>query len=350
MQTFFVAQLIVLILSATSPTQGFSFEEFVESFNKSYPTTSARLRAEFVFKNNVRRVKDLQNRNPYANFSLFTRWADVTQADFSKSHGLADFPGLMCQFPVQGGSVPKLAPTVAPLDSLDYVLKGATTPVKDQGKCSSCWAHATTAVVEGRLQLDTGKLTSLSEQYLLDCDRSRVCQGCCGGLPENAMQWLAGDSKAAGTGAGIASTLVYPYDSGSGNDPTQGHCNISAPLVAKVTGFGVLQSPVNTSTVLSAATQYGILSVVMDAHALQFYTGGIITDSSACSNANHAVAIVGYGTEKGVDYYKVRNSYGETFGEQGYFRISRKAGKGCGMYGCMVAATGAALLKAHTLK
>ena len=82
-------------------------------------------------------------------------------------------------------------------------------PVKNQGKCGSCWAHATTAVVEARLKLDTGNTTSLSEQFLLDCDKSRGCKGCCGGLSEDALQWLAGDSGAAGTGKGIASEAAY---------------------------------------------------------------------------------------------------------------------------------------------
>ena len=101
-------------------------------------------------------------------------------------------------------------------------LAGATVAVKDQGNCSSCWAHATTAVVEGRLKLDTGNITSLSEQYLLDCDKSRVCSGCCGGLSEDSMQWLAGESGAAtGEGPGISSEEAYPYTSASGTDPTE---------------------------------------------------------------------------------------------------------------------------------
>ena len=74
--------------------------------------------------------------------------------------------------------------------SLDYVALGATVAVKNQGKCGSCWVHATTAVVEGRLKIDTGNTTSLSEQYLMDCDTTRVCNGCCGGLPERTLNGL----------------------------------------------------------------------------------------------------------------------------------------------------------------
>ena len=96
---------------------------------------------------------------------------------------------------------------------------------------------------------------------------------------------------------------------------------------------------------LASITQYGVLSVAMDASVLQFYTSGIITDFSGCGDTNnHAVAIVGYGTEGSVDYFKVRNSYSTEFGEEGYFRISREAAEGCGMYNCVVAGTGASFI------
>ena len=97
-------------------------------------------------------------------------------------------------------------------------------------------------------------------------------------------------------------------------------------------------------SVLSASKEYGILSVTIDAKALQFYTGGVITDSSSCSSPNHQVAIVGYGDEDGVGFYKVRNSYSADFGEGGYFRIARTAGADCGMLGCVIAGTGASYL------
>ena len=157
------------------------------------------------------------------------------------------------------------------------------------------------------------------------------------------MRWLAGDSsKPPHSGAGIASEASYPYVSASGQDPTKGKCNESAKLVAKVTGFGVLEQPSKTADVLSAMTEYGVLAVAIDSRAIQFYTGGIITNGTACSGTNHVVAIVGFGTTPdGVDYYKVRNSYGTEFGEKGYFRISQNAADECGMHGCVIAATGA---------
>ena len=260
--------------------------------------------------------------------------------------GGADVPNdhaLPCQFTKAAGStVPQLAPVAAALPGgLDYVAKGATVPVKNQGKCGSCWAHGTTAVVESRMKLTTGSVTSLSTQYLMDCDGARVCPGCCGGLAERTLQWLAGDAGPGfpHEGTGIPSEADYPYTSASGVDPTKGHCKRGVAPVAgsAITSFGVVK-PATDASVTSAVTQYGVIAVSMDANALQFYTGGVITSAANCSNSDHVVAIVGYGTTAGgVDYYKVRNSYGTQFGEDGYFRISKAAGNGCGFYGCVIA-------------
>ena len=314
------------------------------------PLANHSATASAVRNDNARRVAALSTANPHAQFSLATPWANMTREEFARMHGLivvggagaGTDPGLPCQFTGKG-TVPVLVPTAAALPGgLDWVARGATVGVKNQGKCGSCWAHGTTAVVESRMKLETGKITPLSEQFLLDCDGARVCGGCCGGLAERALQWLAGDAGPGFPyeGRGIASEADYPYTSASGVDPTKGRCNHSAPLVAKLAGFGVLKNPVTAARVTSAVTQYGVLATSMDAHALQFYKSGIITSAADCSSSDHVVAIVGYGTEGGVPYYKVRNSYGTQFGEDGYFRISKAAAEGCGMFSCVVAGTG----------
>ena len=64
-------------------------------------------------------------------------------------------------------------------DALDWSTKGAVTPVKDQGHCSSCWAYSTAEAVESATFMQTGKLPSLSEQQLISCDTTD--QGCRGG-------------------------------------------------------------------------------------------------------------------------------------------------------------------------
>ncbi|GMI01558.1 hypothetical protein TrVE_jg12122 [Triparma verrucosa] len=341
--------LILLMAVACIPSSASSldnaeslFKEFMSKFGKDYSSEQELLKRFGVFKENLMRVSAFMA-DPHAKFSPLTRWADKTVEEYTAMHGMRGPLGNQtpCQWP-QGGEVPILHPTAEPKQSLDYVKLGATVSVKNQGECGSCWAHGTTAVVESSLFLSTGNITSLSEQFLLDCDQSRICGGCCGGLPENSLQWLAGDSDAPGGGTGISSEADYPYNSASGTDPNGG-CDGSKPRVATLTGFGVLDNP-DDASVMAALNEFGVLAVALDSTVLQFYTGGIITDSSVCLNTNHVVAIVGYDSEDGVDYYKIRNSYGTEFGEDGYFRISHDAAQACGCYGCVIGGTGASYL------
>ena len=318
------------------------FTEFQTVFKRKYKNEQERLTRYKIFHENMEKIEYLNSVDNHqrATYSHLTQWADMTETEFTNMHGYSssnidetNTPDTICQLLIPG---PHLSPTMKPKASLDYVALGATVAVKNQGKCGSCWAHATTAVVEGRLKIDTGNTTSLSEQYLMDCDTTRVCNGCCGGLPERTLQWLANS-----TCPGIASEQQYPYESESGTDPTTGKCKSSIPLVAKVTGFGIVNG--EASSMLSASNEYGVLSVTMDSKPLQFYKSGIITNPKCTSTGNHAVAIVGYGVDNGVNYWKVRNSYGKQFGEDGYFRIIRSLSgiSACGMSGCVVASTGA---------
>ena len=312
------------------------FREFRTKFNASYGSDGELSHRRAVFARNVERILVLNGSEPFATFTHLTPWADLAADEFTGMHGLA--PRTPCQFV---NPPPQLKPSAVPKSTLDYVALGATVAVKNQGKCSSCWAHATTALAEGALWLSTRNTTSLSEQFLLDCDSARVCQGCCGGLPERAVQWLA---TGPAPGSELRAEALYPYASAGGTDPSRGHCNTAVPPAARLTGFGIVQGK-DGETMRAALTQYGVLAVSMDSTPLQFYKSGVITNPSCPKGAsNHAVAIVGYGTEGDVAYWKVRNSYGAQFGEDGYFRIERQAGAPgapCQIADCIVAGTGA---------
>ena len=198
-------------------------------------------------------------------------------------------------------------------DSVDWTTKGAVTPVKNQQRCGSCWAFSTTGSVEGAYQIATGTLTSLSEEDLVQCDTNGD-HGCQGGLMDNAFEWIEKN--------GLATEAAYPYTSGTG---VTGTCDAAKKAQAAVTITGFKDVPHQDEDALKTAVAMGPVSIAIEADksAFQLYKSGVL-DSSACGKKlDHGVLIVGYGTDSSVskDYWKVKNSWGATWGEEGYIRL-----------------------------
>lgn len=212
--------------------------------------------------------------------------------------------------------------------SVDWRTKDVVTPVKDQGQCGSCWSFSNTGALEGAYALKYGKLMSFSEQELVDCSNFKnggPNMGCNGGQISQTMDWI-------GKNGGLCTESDYPYTSGvtqSGGTCNSKSCTVvSGTKVASHTDV----APNSDSAMMDAlAAQPVSVGIEADQRAFQLYSSGVFTDSCG-TNIDHAVLLVGYGHDdaSNLDYYILKNSWGTTWGDQGYIYLGKgtdRAGK-----------------------
>lgn len=203
--------------------------------------------------------------------------------------------------------------------SVDWVSAGAVTGVKDQGQCGSCWSFSTTGALEGAYYNKYKSLVSFSEQNLVDCDKltnGGKDHGCNGGLMDNAFSWVKKNG-------GLCTEADYPYTSGTTKDA--GDCSTSCSKNTKVAPASYTDVTVNSDAAMMDALNKQPVSVAIEADqsAFQLYSSGVFT-ATCGTDLDHGVLAVGYGTYiDGTDYYKVKNSWGTSWGMDGYILLER---------------------------
>merc|ERR1712190_58541 len=196
----------------------------------------------------------------------------------------------------------------------DWRSKGVVVPVKDQGACGGCWAFASAANIESAWAIAGNPLTSLSEQQFLACDDYFPCTGCGGGEMSCAFTYLTDENKGH-----LDTEKSYPYTAGASGKV--GSCKKSGAIVG-ATISGQKDLPKNEAQMATWVAQHGPIAIGAHADPWKQYKSGILTDCGSGA-VDHAIVIVGYGTDSGKDYWLIRNSWGVSFGESGYIRIGR---------------------------
>lgn len=300
------------------------FQAFMTKYNRRYATHAETAGRFSIFKDNLKLINK-RNSDGGLDKHGVNMFADIHPNEF-KSQFTGLLPLHKDKF-VANNHVKKvfngtelLMAEMGTINSVNWVEKGATTAVKNQGQCGSCWSFSATEQVESTIFLDTGVLPFLAEQTLVSCDT--VDSGCNGGNPINAWGVMNG-------WGGDEYNTDYPYTSGTTQQ--DGTCKgiVSKDIAthSQPNSYSMIASAASDESAMAVQIQHSPMSVCVDAANLwQTYTGGLITASDGCGTSiDHAVQAVGINTDtfngERKTYWIVRNSWTASWGEQGYIYV-----------------------------
>jgi cathepsin L len=305
-----VAALAALGFAAATPMGEYEHEfiKYIAKQNRRYATKEEYTARLDEFSKNMKFIEEFSKKGTKQTVAL-NHMGDWSRTEYRQLLGYkphmrdVDSERVFAQDPAANAS------------SVDWRKEGAVTGVKNQGQCGSCWTFSSTGSLEGRHFQKSGVLTSFSEQQLVDCCNNGVggcdnSQGCNGGIMDEALTYTQTYD--------LMTEADYPYTAQDGTCSYKG-----AGTGAGYNNASKTDIKPKDKTAFKASIAQGPTSIAIEADqmAFQFYSGGIL-DSGCGDQLDHGVLAVGYGTESGEEYAIVKNSWGNTWGDAGYLKIS----------------------------
>jgi cathepsin L len=322
MIAFGLVLTVLVAVSSAAPAVDTSldgiWEAYKVKFNKKYEATEERIR-RVIFEENVAKIRrhNLEHDLGLHTYTLgINKIADLTNKEYRETVlGISKLRAPQCPSTFSAPLNVNDYPT-----SVDWRTQGYVTPIKDQEQCGSCWAFSATAAMEGQWFRKTGTLVSLSEQQLVDCSQKYGDEGCNGGWMDWAFEYIKDYQQ--------ETEADYPYmgvDQDCAYDKTK--------TKARNSGCSDIKS-MNETDLLRAVATIGPISVAIDASAdsFQLYKSGIyVEDQCSTTMLDHGVTVVGYDATSKGKYWTVKNSWGTSWGMQGYILMARDHSNMCGI-------------------
>lgn len=302
--------------ASVEPRHNEIFDTWMRTHAKVYPSMEARMAALEVFEANDRMIEEHNARK--VSFTLgHNAYSDLTHAEFRRrmlpALGVSSesFGGL----PVKVEPAMGLAMDLGNVSDVDWAEAGFVERVKDQGRCGACWAFAVVGAIESAFAIGGNPLTSLSEQEFVSCDKEE--QACAGGSIERATAWSVLHP--------LCDEADWPYTSGHSVMP--GECPGSLPCSPKVSVAAYKGTWGDEKAFEAAVARQPVAAAIAaGGKAFQFYKKGIFDDASCGTAVDHAILLVGFGTDVASptpDYWRLKNSWGTSWGEKGFMQLAR---------------------------
>ena len=348
-QTSYAAMMKNIDEAKGSQRNLLAFQDFVNTYNRSYEDEKERYLRQRIFEENFAKIERLNKEHEKSKWNLkfaINEFADMTSAEFKKSHLMdnsdiaTSIQSIDMVHSEEWATMDSLfdLTTVSSIQADKNWYPSATTGIRDQGQCGSCWAFSAVEQIESDWFL-SGKSgwtepQELSVQQMIDCDTSGA-YGCAGTYADGKVGFLYAIKN-----GGLASEKSYPYVSGKSGKGEQCKKNVAIEGgVIKNYSYVIKQCDLpwddcndqDESKLVEYVGSKGPLAICVNAGQWQFYKSGVM-NGAACgkhdfSSLDHCVQLTGYsGYESDSAYWIVRNSWvysdGKPWGENGFIYLA----------------------------